>query len=124
MIITSRTIVRFAGLLAALTLLAACQQATSSSKVAVTGITISGNAYLTKTNSQTLTATITPSNASNTSVTWSITSNTSPYASTIDATTGVLTAGSSVGPLTVTATAQDGSGVSATFTVTVQNPSA
>ncbi len=84
--------------------------------VLVTSITISGNTTVEEGKTVTLSAAVKPSNASNKEVTWSIDSG-SKYAS-ISA-DGVLTA-KAAGKVTVKATAKDGSGVSATYTVTVK----
>ena len=64
---------------------------------------------------ETLTATVTPSTAANPGVSW--TSNNSAVA-TVNASTGQITAVTK-GPATITATALDGSGATATCTVTV-----
>ena len=84
--------------------------------VMVTSITISGNTTVEEGKTITLSATVKPDNATNKDVTWSIESG-SQYAS-ISA-SGVLTA-KAAGKVTVKATAKDGSGVSATYTVTVK----
>ncbi len=84
--------------------------------ILVTSITISGNTTVEEGKTVTLSAAVKPSNASNKEVTWSIESG-SKYAS-ISA-DGVLTA-KAAGKVTVKATAKDGSGVSATYTVTVK----
>ncbi|MGN1060785.1 MAG: InlB B-repeat-containing protein [Candidatus Coproplasma sp.] len=89
----------------------------TAEKVAVTGVIINGATEVYVGSTITLTATVTPENATNKSVTWTITSG-SEYA-TIGATTGVLT-GVAAGTVTVTATTADG-GKTATHTVTV-NP--
>ena len=93
----------------------------------VTSISISGSSSVNKGSTLTLTATTSPSSATDRHVTWSITSGSS-YAtiqSTSDTSTGgkcVIT-GVSAGSVTVKATAADGSGASATKTITVENPS-
>ena len=84
--------------------------------VMVTSITISGGTTVAQGKTITLSATVKPDNATNKDVTWSIESG-SQYAS-ISA-SGVLTA-KAAGKVTVKATAKDGSGVSATYTVTVK----
>ncbi|MCH2044689.1 MAG: Ig-like domain-containing protein, partial [Saprospiraceae bacterium] len=61
-------------------------------------------------------ATVLPANATNPSVTWSITNQTG--SATIDPTTGVLT-GTSPGTVEVTATANDGSSVSGSTIITI-----
>lgn len=63
-----------------------------------------------------MTATVTPSNATDPSVTWSVVNGTG--SATINATTGLLTA-TSVGNVTVYATANDASGVAGIGTVTI-----
>lgn len=84
--------------------------------VMVTSITISGGTTVAQGKTITLSAAVKPDNATNKDVTWSIESG-SQYAS-ISA-SGVLTA-KAAGKVTVKATAKDGSGVSATYTVTVK----
>jgi uncharacterized repeat protein (TIGR02543 family) len=85
-------------------------------KMYVTSISINGNSSVAVNNTAEMTATVSPSNADNTSVTWSVTPGTGN--ATINS-NGVLT-GVSSGTITVTATANDGSGVSATKQVTVE----
>lgn len=86
-----------------------------SGVVSVTGITLSSTAIsLNVGGSQTLTATVAPTNATNKSVTWS--SNNTAVATVSN---GVVT-GNSVGTATITATTVDG-GKTATCTVTVTN---
>ena len=84
--------------------------------IKVTGITLA-NKTLTKTGTTnptvTITPTITPSNATNKGVTWS---SSNPEVATVNA-SGVATY-VGVGTTTITATAQDGSGVKGTCTVT------
>jgi hypothetical protein len=63
-----------------------------------------------------MTATVTPSNATDPSVTWSVVNGTG--SATINATTGLLTA-TSAGNVTVYATANDASGVAGIGTVTI-----
>jgi uncharacterized protein YjdB len=95
----------------------------SNQVIPVTGITVTGTGGATtiSTDGGTLqmVSTVLPANASNKTVTWSVTSGTA-YA-TINATTGVLTAADN-GSVTVRATATDGSNVygSATITITGQ----
>lgn len=84
--------------------------------VLVTGITISGASTVKVGKTIQLSAAIQPDNAANKAVKWSI-SKGSSYA-TISA-DGVLT-GVAAGKVTVKVTAQDGSGISATFAVTVE----
>ncbi len=82
----------------------------------VTGIALSKTATSIPVGStETLTATVTPSTAANPGVSW--TSNNSAVA-TVNASTGQITAVTK-GPATITATALDGSGATATCTVTV-----
>ncbi|HOT13568.1 MAG TPA: Ig-like domain-containing protein [Bacteroidales bacterium] len=84
--------------------------------VLVTKIEISGESSITTAKgTTTLTAKVTPTNATTTAVKWSV-DNTA--IATIDAKTGVLTAVAN-GTVVVTATATDASGVKATFTVTI-----
>lgn len=84
----------------------------------VTGITLDETTInLTSSGTQTLTPTITPSYAAVTTVTWS-SSNTG--VATVD-NTGKVT-GVTKGTATIIATANDGTGVTATCTVTVNNP--
>ena len=84
--------------------------------VAVTGITIAPSPVAVKVGkTTTLSATVTPSNATDKAVTWAVTSGSS-YASVTDA--GVVT-GLEEGTAVITATAHDGSGVSQDVTVNV-----
>ena len=83
----------------------------------VTGITLSQTSLtltLPSSTTKTLTATVTPSNATNKNVTWS---SSSTSIATVDQ-TGKVTA-VAAGSCTITATAEDGSGVKATCAVTV-----
>jgi hypothetical protein len=87
--------------------------------VAVSAITVTGAGNATTVvNGGTLqmSAAITPANATNKTVTWSVAAGTG--SATIDATTEVLTA-TGVGTVTVTATADDGSGITGTKVITV-----
>lgn len=87
--------------------------------IAVNSITVSGlnNATTVKLNKTLqMFAAVLPSEATNKSVTWSVTSNTGR--ATINATTGVLK-GTKVGTVTVKAQATDGSGVLGTTVITV-----
>lgn len=85
--------------------------------VPVTGITIIGSSTVATGSSVTLDVEITPSNASNKEVTWSVINGTG--SAVIDATRGILL-GVSAGNVTVVATAKDGSGISAVKTITVE----
>ena len=87
-----------------------------STPTLVTKIEISGEATISKAKgTTTLTAKVTPTNATTTAVKWSV-DNTA--IATIDAKTGVLTAVTN-GSVVVTATASDASGIKATYTVTI-----
>ena len=84
----------------------------------VTGITVSPTSVtLEEGQTQQLTASITPDNASNKTVSWS--SNNTNIATV--SSTGLVTA-KTVGTVTITAKTNDGSGVSGTCNVTVTNP--
>jgi uncharacterized protein YjdB len=89
--------------------------------IPVTGITVTGaggSSVITTDGGQLqLTATVTPSDATNKTVTWSITNGTGQ--ATIN-TTGLVTAVSS-GTVTAIATANDGSGVQGTLAITISN---
>ena len=92
------------------------------SPVSVSGITVTGVSLApTVPNGGTLqmNAAVTPSNASNPTVTWSVTNGTGK--AIINASTGLLT-GTVLGTVTVTATATDGSGLSGTELITVTVP--
>ena len=82
--------------------------------IKVTGISIPGTQSLTIGENKTLTATVTPSNALNKNVTWK-----SSDTSVVTVTNGTIR-GVKEGTATVTATASDGSNVSASCTVTVK----
>ena len=84
--------------------------------VLVNKITISGASTVKVGKTIQLSAAVKPDNAANKAIKWSI-SKGSSYAKISD--DGVLT-GVAAGKVTVKATAQDGSGISATFTVTVE----
>ena len=87
--------------------------------VLVTGITVQGQgnaSTIVSGNTLTMEATVLPANATNSGVTWSVTNGTG--AATIDANTGVLTAGNA-GTVTVTALAADGSGISGDAVITI-----
>ena len=89
--------------------------------IPVTGITVAGaggTSIITTDGGQLqLTATVTPTNATNKTVTWSITNGTGQ--ATIN-TTGLVTAVSS-GTVTAVATASDGSGVQGSLVITISN---
>ena len=85
--------------------------------ILVSSITISGDKEVKVGGKITLSATVKPDNAGNKAVTWSISSGSSYASISAD---GVLTA-KAAGTVTVKATAKDGSGVSATYTVTVKS---
>ncbi len=90
------------------------------SNVAVTSITVSapdGNTTLVEGTPETLTAKVEPSNATNKAVTWS---SNAPTVATVDAETGAVTY-KSAGQVIITATAADGSNVTGSITLTVQN---
>lgn len=91
--------------------------------VYVTAIEITGDASGTVGGTISLTATVTPANATNPAVTWAVTSGTS-YARIASQTgTSCTVSLVSEGTATITATATDGSGVRATHTITVTAPS-
>jgi len=84
--------------------------------IAVSGIVISGGTTITSAGGTlALIATVTPGNATDDTVTWSVNNKT---VATINAKTGLLTAVAN-GNVNVTATANDGSGVKASATITV-----
>jgi uncharacterized protein YjdB len=89
--------------------------------IPVTGITVTGaggSSVISSDNGQLqLTATVTPTNATNQTVTWSITNGTGQ--ATINS-SGLVTAVSG-GTVTAVATATDGSGVQGTLTITITN---
>lgn len=88
----------------------------------VTSISISGSSSVTKGSSTTLTASVSPSNATDRSVTWSIQSGSS-YVSISSSGTSCTVTGKAAGSAVIKCTANDGSGKSATKTITVSNPS-
>jgi uncharacterized repeat protein (TIGR02543 family) len=90
-------------------------QWSDDTSVHVEGITIKGSSNVTINETVQMTAEVSPSDATNTNVTWSVINETGK--ATIDS-NGVLT-GVANGTITVKATAKDGSGVSGTKTVTV-----
>lgn len=93
-----------------------------ASTTPVTSISISGSSSVTKGSSTTLTASVSPSNATDRSVTWSIQSGSS-YVSISSSGTSCTVTGKAAGSAVIKCTANDGSGKSATKTITVSNPS-
>lgn len=87
----------------------------------VTSISISGASSVNKGASITLSASVSPSNATDKSVTWSIQSG-STYASITPNGTNCTVVGKAAGSVVIKCTANDGSGKSATKTITVNNP--
>ena len=83
--------------------------------IAVTGITISGNAKMTVGDSQTLSATVAPDNATNKALEWS-----SSNASVATVSSAGLVNALSAGTAVITAKAKDGSNVSKTLEITVE----
>ena len=94
---------------------ATCTVTVIPKTVQVSGIQVQGSASVYVGGSTKLTATVTPTNATNQKVTWS--SNNESVATV--GTGGTVTA-VSAGTATITATAQDGSGISGSCVVTVQ----
>lgn len=90
--------------------------------VSVSSISISGSSSVLKGSSITLSASVSPSNATDKSVSWSVQSGNSYVSLSSDETSCVVT-GKAAGTATIKCTANDGSGKSATKTVTVSNPS-
>jgi uncharacterized protein YjdB len=93
----------------------------TAAPVSVTGITVSGAAGATTVTSGStlqMSAAVLPANATDNSVTWSVTNGTG--SATITTSGGLLTA-TGVGTVTVTATANDGSGITGTLQITI-NP--
>jgi hypothetical protein len=92
---------------------------TISNQILVTGIAVAGKANATtistKGGTLQMFANVSPDNASDTTITWSVDKTT---VATIGTTTGLLTAVAN-GTVVVTATAHDGSGITGTATVTV-----
>ena len=90
----------------------------SADPISVTSITITPSPVNVKVGkTKTLKATVTPNDATDKAVTWAVTSG-GTYASVVEA-TGVIT-GLAVGTATITATAHDGSGVTQSVTVNVE----
>lgn len=90
-----------------------CRVTVSDKEVKVTGITLAALAIYVG-ESKAITATVKPDDATNKALTWTSSDET---VATVDA-TGKVT-GKKIGTATITATAQDGSGVSGSCTVTV-----
>lgn len=96
--------------------------AVSEPFVEVTAISISGDTSGDIGTYITLTATVTPPNATNPAVTWSVTAGTGYIAITQQTATSCTVYCQAEGTGTVTATAQDGSGVTATHTIQSIDP--
>jgi hypothetical protein len=99
----------------------AVQTVTVAAPVSVTGITVAGDAGATTIATAggilQMIATVTPANATNKAVTWSVNDT---NIATIDSATGILTAKAD-GTVTVTATANDGSNFTGQATITISN---
>ena len=96
---------------------ATCEVTVTTATVPVTGVTLDPTSLTLDVNqTATLTATITPNDATNQNVTWT---SDNPSVATVSG--GVVTA-VAPGEATITATTQDGSGKTATCTVTVNKP--
>ncbi len=91
----------------------------TAANVAVTGVTISGDTSVAVGSTITLKAAVAPDNATNKAVNWS---SSKPEYATVDASGNVK--GVAAGTTTITATAADGSGKSATYNVTVVSAAA
>ena len=97
---------------------ASCTVTVTTATVPVTGVTLDQTSLtLDVGGSDTLTATVEPDNATNKAVTWS---SSNENVATVDQNGNVKAVGA--GKATITATTADGSGVSATCTVTVNGP--
>lgn len=97
---------------------ATCKVIVSDKEIKVTGVKLNkSETSLLVGGNETLTATVLPEDATNQNVTWK---SDKPEIATVDA-NGKVT-GVAVGTATITATAQDGSGVSGSCTVTVLAP--
>ena len=94
---------------------------TISKGTPVTSISISGSSSVNNGSSTTLRASVSPSGATDKTVTWSVSSGSS-YVSISSSGTSCTVTGKAVGTATIKCTANDGSGVSATKTITVKNP--
>lgn len=98
---------------------ASCTVQVTVPTIKVTGITLNKTtASVVKGKTVALTATVTPTNATNKNVTWK---SSNPKIAKVDEKSGVVTA-VAAGTATITATAADDSGVKATCKITVTNP--
>ncbi|MGN0814561.1 MAG: Ig domain-containing protein [Candidatus Coproplasma sp.] len=97
---------------------ATCSVTVKAAPVAVTGVAISGATEVDVGSTIALTATVSPENATDKTVTWSVADGTG--SATINTSTGVLT-GVSAGTVTVTVTSNSDSNKSETYTVTVNS---
>ena len=94
---------------------------TISKGTPVTSISITGSSSVNNGSSTTLRASVSPSGATDKTVTWSVSSGSS-YVSISSSGTSCTVTGKAVGTATIKCTANDGSGVSATKTIAVKNP--
>lgn len=85
--------------------------------ILVTSITITSPAAVTVNGTYEFSATVLPENATDKTVTWTVKNKGSK--ATIDPVTGVLNSGTKAGSITITATANDGSGVSDTVNLSI-----
>ena len=90
----------------------------NTTNVPVTSISISGASSVNAGSSITLSASVSPSNATDKSVTWSVQSGSS-YVTISPNETSCTVTGKAAGSATIKCTANDGSGISATKTITV-----
>ncbi len=95
--------------------------------IRVSKVAINGSIAISTNGQSTYTASITPNNATNTNVTWSIANDkgfpAEPLLATIDETTGVVTSGSNIGRVIITATSADtAANKKATFKVSINEP--
>ena len=93
----------------------------SNPSTPVTSISISGSSSVNKESSILLSASVSPTNATDRSVTWSVQSGSS-YVSISSSGTSCTVTGKAVGTATIKCTANDGSGKYATKQITVNNP--
>ncbi len=93
----------------------------SNPSTPVTSISITGSSSVNNGSSTTLRASVSPSGATDKTVTWSVSSGSS-YVSISSSGTSCTVTGKAAGTATIKCTANDGSGVSATKTITVKNP--